>query len=245
METTGRPFTVKCFSNFWPAPNAAAGKKNTLAPITGSRVRFNLEGWTVAGHMLVNAPSAIEHRGQQFRLLLIGNREIFTSQLVVGVFLQTALTLFNELVQGFEVLAEGNVNTILIRKTRRLDYTHVLLNLPELLTGYTERFIYVRNQPRIRYLHISTPVLYQVLGRLDAQAFNLNDKSGNNGKTERSSDRAAVQKLPKVFQPRSPNFSRRLGGTLNNALRFQLIFQRNPNAGWGFNFTTHLFRASD
>src|SRR5215510_8580414 len=106
METTGRPFTVKCFSNFWPAPNAAAGKKNTLAPITGSRVRFNLERLTVAGHMLVNAPSAIEHRGQQFRLLLIGNREIFTSQLVVGVFFQAMAAIFDEEIQRSEILAQ-------------------------------------------------------------------------------------------------------------------------------------------
>src|SRR5215470_7444829 len=112
METTGRPFTVKCFSSFWPAPNAAAGSRNIPAPITGSRVRFNFEKQTVAGHMLVNAPSAIEHRGQQFRLLLVSNREIFASQLVVGVFLQPTLALFDELIQGFEILTEGDVNTI-------------------------------------------------------------------------------------------------------------------------------------
>src|SRR5215468_9640377 len=103
METTGLPLTVKCFSSFWPAPNVAAGKKNTAAPTTGRTVRFNFDKQTVAGHMLVNAPSAIKHRGQQFRFLLISNREIFTSQFVVGVVLQPALALFDELVQRFQV----------------------------------------------------------------------------------------------------------------------------------------------
>src|SRR5262249_5110107 len=80
---------------------------------------------------------------------------------------------------------------------------------------------------------------------MDAPPLNLNDKSGNSGKTESSGDRAAVQQLSKGFQPRSPSFSRRLRGTLNNAFRFQLIFQRNPNAGWGFNFSRELFGGCD
>src|SRR5262249_7068222 len=140
METTGRPFTVKCFSNFWPAPNAAAGKKNTLAPITGSRVRFNLERLTVAGHMLVNAPSAIEHRGQQFRFLLISNREIFTSQLVVGIFLEATAAIFNELIERFQILAQGCVNNTLIgERACLLGDGNSLFELMQGLPGGTQR----------------------------------------------------------------------------------------------------------
>src|SRR5215470_15449452 len=106
METTGRPLTVKCFSSFCPAPNATVGKNKTPAPSTGSTARFHFVEQIVAGTMLVNAPSAIEHRGQQFRFLLIRNREIFTSQFVVGVFFQPALAFLNELVQRFEVLTQ-------------------------------------------------------------------------------------------------------------------------------------------
>src|SRR5215475_14289041 len=104
METTGRPFTVKCFSSFWPAPKAAKGSKRAPAPNTGSRVRFNFDEQIMAGNMLVNAPSAIEHRGQQFRFLLISNREIFARQFVVGIFSKATAAVLNELVQRLKIL---------------------------------------------------------------------------------------------------------------------------------------------
>src|SRR5579859_4832984 len=147
METTGRRFTVKCFSSFWPAPNAATGKKRTPAPSIGSRVRFNLGEQIMAGNMLVNAPSAIEHRGQQFCFLLISNREIFASQLIVGVFLQPALALIDELVQRLEVLTQGNVYAILTAKARLLDYSYLIaLHLSEFFAGLTERFVDCRRR---------------------------------------------------------------------------------------------------
>src|SRR5215475_11126336 len=114
METTGRPLTVKCFSSFWPAPNVAMGSKRAPAPNTGSRVRFNLDEPIMAGNMLVNAPSAIEHRGQQFCFLLISNRQIFARQFVVGIFSKATAAVFDELIKRLQILPQRSVNAILI-----------------------------------------------------------------------------------------------------------------------------------
>src|SRR5215813_14017342 len=99
METTGRPLTVKCFSIFWPVPKAAAGRRRIPTPSTGSKVRFHFDEYIMTGDMLINAPSAIKHRGQQFGFLLISNRQILARQFVVGIFLQAFAAIINELIQ--------------------------------------------------------------------------------------------------------------------------------------------------
>src|SRR6202035_6118959 len=90
MQTTGWPFTGKCFSKCCDAPIAGvAVHKNSPAVTSGRMLRPSGKMFRpiVCAFISVYAPPAFHHRGQQFRLLLVGPGEILTRQIIARLFL--------------------------------------------------------------------------------------------------------------------------------------------------------------
>src|SRR5882762_2779690 len=125
ITTTGRVWTAKCFSICWLAAPAAVKpeQRKTAAPNSESTPGLTSRrsaGKLKSGHeavififpvpMLVDAPFAIHHRGQQFGFLLIRIGQIFTRQFVLRGRAQTALADSNKIINLLEVLPERVVH---------------------------------------------------------------------------------------------------------------------------------------
>src|SRR6516164_4408759 len=116
--TTGWPLTVKCFSNFWSAPDVS-GRSSTPLRIevrTGNRDLGN------AGLRLisVHAPTAFHHCGQNLCFLLIGGGQIVPRHLVVGVFLEALAAFLDEGVDRGQILTERVIHRRRSEGARRL-----------------------------------------------------------------------------------------------------------------------------
>ena len=61
-------------------------------------------------HMVINTPSAIHHRGKQFRFLLVGAVEIFARQFVLRRLLQMPLAVGNKIIDLLQVLLKRHVH---------------------------------------------------------------------------------------------------------------------------------------
>src|SRR5215475_997335 len=108
--TTGWPFTVKRFSIFSAAAGEAKGSRNMPAPTSGMKTgRTDLRN---AGLrlILVHAPAALHHRGQNFCLLLISSGKVFARHGVVGVFFEALPAFFDEGIDRGEVFAQGGIH---------------------------------------------------------------------------------------------------------------------------------------
>src|SRR5882724_12766248 len=138
--TTGRPLTAKCLSTFWPAANEASGIRSMPALITGrsADAKFlRIAGLTV---MLVHAPAAVHHRGQNLCLLLIGGGKIIARDLIIGIFLQTLAALLDKGIQGSEIFAQRVVNGRNAGHARGPDGAEALLFLIQTGASISERF---------------------------------------------------------------------------------------------------------
>jgi len=60
--------------------------------------------------MAVQAPTAIHHRGQQFRFLLIGIGQIFARQFIGRLFPQVLFAVGDKLIDLLQVLAKGSIH---------------------------------------------------------------------------------------------------------------------------------------
>src|SRR5438105_7669103 len=104
--TTGRPLTAKCFSIFWPAANDASGIRSSPAARVGRKAEATVLGTARLTIILVHAPAAFHHSGQNLCLLLIGSRKIIARDLIVGIFLQALAAFLDKRVQSGEVFAQ-------------------------------------------------------------------------------------------------------------------------------------------
>src|SRR5208283_2234482 len=101
--TKGWSFTVKCrswCSGLAPQTGAAAQTNRPTPKAENAICRIP------CGCILVLAPSAIHHSGQQFCFLLISAFQIFPGQLVLGMLLQVLLAFSNEFVHGAEIVPQ-------------------------------------------------------------------------------------------------------------------------------------------
>src|SRR6266404_5782356 len=140
--TTGRPLTAKCLSTFWPAANEASGIRSIPALITGRSA--DAKFWRIAGLtvMLVHAPAAFHHRGQNLCLLLIGGGKIIARDLIVRVFLQALAAFLDEGVQGGEIFAQRVVDGRSFGQACGLDRSEAFFFLIQTVTGCGKRFRY-------------------------------------------------------------------------------------------------------
>src|SRR5262249_15557002 len=74
------------------------------------------------GLILVYAPSAIDHRGQQFGFLLIGSGQILARKLILRLLLEVLAAFSNKLVELAQVLLQRGVHR---SGTAGLDRPHV------------------------------------------------------------------------------------------------------------------------
>src|SRR5215813_13322539 len=108
--TTGWPFTVKCFSIFSAVAGEARGSRNMPAPTSGRKTgRTDLQN---AGLrlILVHAPAALHHRGQNFCLLLIRCGKIFARHGVVRVFFEALPAFLDKGIDRGEIFAQGRIH---------------------------------------------------------------------------------------------------------------------------------------
>src|SRR5215510_14084624 len=94
--TTGRPLTVKCFSIFWPAANAVKGVRSKPAAAIGRIALPSFERTEGLRIILIHAPAAFHHHGQDLCLLLVGSGKIVARYLIVRIFLQALAALFDK-----------------------------------------------------------------------------------------------------------------------------------------------------
>ena len=191
--------------------------------------------------MLIYAPSAIEHRGQQFRFLLISNREIFTRQFVVRIFLQAMAALFDEQVQRGQILAKGSVYyAVRVGKASDwLNHGEILLFLAKSPPLFGHGFLI--NNRSWRFYNVCDLRRFQTGFARDVAA-NLNKGSRNDYKTDSSSgEGATTQNSGKAFQPGRLRPDNKFRIRLDDAFRFELIAERNPNAIRGFYFCRESF----
>src|SRR5256885_463149 len=143
ITTTGRVLTAKCLSTCWLAA-ACAGEipeqKKAAAPSTGSMPRFISESRAdrliIPIPMLVDTPSAIHHRGQQFGFLLIGVGQVFTRQIILRFSAHTALAVSNKIIHLLQVLPERGVHR---RGAGKLHVGEIDFLLVQDLGGFCER----------------------------------------------------------------------------------------------------------
>src|ERR1700736_2853096 len=106
MQTTGCPFTGKCFSKCCVAPIAGpAPQQNTPTPTSGRMLRP-----IVRAFISVYAPPAFHHRGQQFRFLLVRAGQIIARKIVARLLFHALFAVGNKLVDDVQVLAQRDVH---------------------------------------------------------------------------------------------------------------------------------------
>ena len=62
------------------------------------------------------APSAVQHSVEQFSFLLVRHVEVLPSQLILRVVLQASFAFQNKFVEGAQILAEGDVDGLVVRQ---------------------------------------------------------------------------------------------------------------------------------
>src|SRR5215467_11141202 len=115
IMTTGWPFTVKCFSIFSAAAGAAKGSRNRPAPtssVKSGRTDLRNLGLRL---ILVHAPAALHHCGQNFRLLLVSGGKIFARHGVVRVLREPLPAFLDEGIDRGQIFAQRDVD---IRRAR-------------------------------------------------------------------------------------------------------------------------------
>src|SRR5205814_9184584 len=85
------------------------GRTSMPAPRTGSSAGTNTLRIAGLRLILVHAPAAFHHRGQNLCFLLICGGQIIARNLIAGIFPQALAAFLYEGVQCREILAEGSV----------------------------------------------------------------------------------------------------------------------------------------
>src|SRR5437868_8313894 len=99
IQTTGCPFTGKCFSKCSVACEAGvATQSNAPAPSMGSMLRR-----IVCAFISVHTPAAFHHRRNQFSLLPVRARQILTRQFVARFIFDALFAIGDELVHDVEI----------------------------------------------------------------------------------------------------------------------------------------------
>jgi len=172
--------------------------------------------------MLVSAPSAFHHCGQQLRFLPVGGKKIFPRKLILRLSLQAAFTVRNEIVDCGQILPQRGIHG---RSAREL-YVHK----PMFLFRQGARRFRIRTL-RIRILDGGPPDLKNSRG---------DDQQTNSG----GGQGAATKKFGNAMPPgKTPDVSS--GGRLDDAFRFKLRAEGNPYAGGRLDFRGHSVRRSN
>src|SRR6266849_1743605 len=239
ITTTGRALTVKCFSRCWPA--AAAGRpeqRKVAAASTGRIPRFR-SGRRAARPrsdreaanpiipipMLVDAPFAIHHRGQQFGFLLIGVGQIFARQIVLRRSLHTPFADGNKIIHLLQVLPERVVHRGSAGKLYVFEIDFLLIqNFGGLGKG---------NLPRGPGRNCRT-----TRGLPQLQNSGSDDQRAHSG----GGQSAAAEQIPEATPPgRALTLSGNCGH-LDNSFEFKLSLEGNPYAGGRFDFGGQFIR---
>src|SRR5580698_7075876 len=105
IQTTGWPFTGKCFSKCSFACDAGVeAQSNAPAPSMGRMLRR-----IVCAFISVHTPAAFHHRRNQLGLLLVRARKILARQVVAWFIFDALFAIRDELIDDVEILVEGDV----------------------------------------------------------------------------------------------------------------------------------------
>src|SRR5215831_16301698 len=222
--TTGWPFTVKRFSIFSAVAGEARGSRNTPAPTSGRKTaRTDLQN---AGLrlILVHAPAALHHRGQNFCLLLISSGKIFARHGVVRVFFEALPAFLDEGIDRGEIFAQCGIH---IRNPAAEGAG--ILHGPERLLFAVERAVGFG----VGFGNGHAGSLRGRGRRVMAQLVHTRDQNQSRYRGRRQ--HTAAQKRCEIFPP-SRCFARqgRDGGLADPTFGFQLGFQGDPDAGRRF-----------
>src|SRR5580765_2615016 len=80
-----------------PAPSS--GVKTGRTDLRIARLRL----------MLVHAPAALHHGGQNFCLLLVSSGKVFARHRIIGLFLEALAAFLDERIDGAEIFAQRSV----------------------------------------------------------------------------------------------------------------------------------------
>ncbi len=94
MQTTGWPFTGKCFSKCSVARVAGVAVHKNSPAVSSGRMLLPI----VCAFISVYAPPAFHHRGQQFRFLLVSAGQVLPGQIIAWLFFDALLAIRNKLV---------------------------------------------------------------------------------------------------------------------------------------------------
>src|SRR5579862_2573918 len=106
IQTTGWPFTGKCFSKCSVARDEGVeAKSNAPAPSMGSMLRR-----IVSAFISVHTPAAFHHRRNQLGLLLVRAGKVLARKIVTWLIFDALFAVGDELIDDVEVLVERDVH---------------------------------------------------------------------------------------------------------------------------------------